>query len=152
MIYKNNKSIHTIIESNIELLCDATEMAMGYKVNYFTKGTDDKAPEHGARFKFMLGSTELGCVPMIKDPLTGEKYVLLKKDLQWSSIVNSRQISEMIDIAIALTEYLGDVYIDFFTYGTREDELRLLAKQFNKIRKSEFKQLVRIGKAKVRIE
>ena len=152
MIYRNNRDKNIIIESNMELLCEITEMTMGYKVNYFSKGTDDKAPEHGARFKFMLGNTELGCVPMVKDPVTGEKYVLLKKKLKWSNIVNDKKIGEMIDIAIALTEYLGDVYVDFFINGIRENELRFLANKFTKIRNNEFKQLVRIGRPKVRVK
>ena len=150
MIYRNNKN--STIESNIESLFEVAEIAMGYKVNYFTKGTDVHAPRHGARFKFVLGSTELGCVPMIKDPITSERYVFIKKNLQWNRIVNSRQIAEMIDIAIALTEYLGDVYVDFYTYGTRKDELEFLANQFSKISKREFKHLVSIGRPKVRYE
>lgn len=50
------------------------------------------------------------------------------------------------------TEYLGDVYVDFFINDIRENELRFLANKFTKIRNNEFKQLVRIGRPKVRVK
>ena len=153
MIYKSPKE-SIIEESALISINEITKTIMNYKIHFLEKSASTR---HKTRFKFVLGRSYLGTIPMLWSEENSYFYVSLVKNsnngLEWGD-VNKTQKHQMIEISLALTEYLGPLYSDHYEnngmYGTRE-RLEAAIEGFKRLSKDEFDNLVKAGKVKMKV-